>query len=126
MLIPEECAIRALLERLNEKAENAVLVVEGKQDQAALSKFIQADFCQLSKKDLWSIAEEIAARSKEAVLLLDADKKGRKLTKMLSTYLQQNGVKVDTKLGLKLLRVTNCHNVQGLKKMLDKLGENYV
>ena len=51
---------RALLEKLAEKAENAVLIVEGKKDKQALQALgIQADFFLLNntKKGLYENAE---------------------------------------------------------------------
>lgn len=123
MLISDTGAVRALLEKLNEKAKNAVLVVEGKQDVAALEPLVNADFFLLQdvKKSLYENAEKIAASYKKAILLLDADPKGRQLTKKMTGYLRQNGVDVDNSFGLKLMKAAKCRTIQGLRRVVKQI-----
>ena len=124
MFISEKEALRKLLEKLNEKARTAILVVEGKKDAAALEPLVDADFFLLQdiKKSLYESAEKIAATRKEAILLLDADPKGKELTRKMTSYLRQNGVSVDSKIGLKLLKTAKCRTIQGLKHIIDEIS----
>lgn len=116
-------SLRKLLDKLNEKAQDAILVVEGKQDASALAPIIDADFFLLQddRKSLYEIAEQIAAMNKKAILLLDVDPKGRELTKKMTSYLQQYGVSVDSKIGLKLLKIANCDTIQGLRRVIKEI-----
>jgi len=124
MFISEKEAIKKLLEKLNEKAQTAVLVVEGKKDAAALKQQVDADFFLLqdNKKSLYESAEKIATTHKQAILLLDADPKGRELTKKMTSYLRQNGVSVDSKIGLKLMKIAKCRTIQGLKRVIKRVS----
>ena len=120
MFISEKEALRKLLEKLNEKAQTAILIVEGKKDAEALEPLVNTDFFLLQdkKKSLYESAEKIATTHKKAILLLDADPKGKELTKKMISYLQQHGVKVDSKFGLKLMRTAKCRTIQGLKHII--------
>jgi len=123
MLISDKGAVRALLDKLNEKAQTAILVVEGKQDAATLKSLVDADFFLLQdkRKSLYECAEQIAAKYKKAILLLDADPKGRQLTRKMKGYLQQLGVAVDSSLGLKLMKAAKCRTIQGLRRTIKKI-----
>lgn len=84
----------------------------------ALKSLIQADFFVLSstKESLYEKAEQISKKYKKAILLLDADKKGRELTKKMTIYLQKNGVKVDKSTGKQLLAFAKIQTVESLKR----------
>ena len=120
MFISEKEALRKLLEKLNEKARTAILIVEGKKDAEALEPLVDADFFLLQdiKKSLYESAEKIAIKHKKAILLLDADPKGKELTRKMTSYLRQNGVSVDSKIGLKLLKIAKCRTIQGLRRTI--------
>jgi 5S rRNA maturation endonuclease (ribonuclease M5) len=110
-------AIKSVLEKLNIKATEAVFVIEGKKDEAALKHLVDADFFLLnhSKRSLYESAETIASKYKEAVLMLDADKKGIELKEKMKSYLQQNGVRVHIE--NKLLKLARCRNVENLRSL---------
>ena len=106
-----------LLEKLRKEAKEAVLIIEGKKDKIALESLdIDADFFLLCKqnKSLEESTEEISKKYKRAILMLDQDKQGKKMEKIIAHYLQRTGVKVDRKLGKKLLKLANCNTVEGL------------
>ena len=108
-------ALKGIVEKLNSKAATAVFVVEGKNDLVALKRLVDADFFLLNhnKRSLYESAENIASNYKEAVLMLDADKKGIELKKKMKSYLQQNGVRVYVE--TKLLELVHCRNVENLR-----------
>jgi len=127
-------AVKTLLEKFNFK-DAAVFVVEGKKDEAALKHLVNADFFLLNnqncetqfwnvdticlhnnKKSLYESAEDIASHYTEVMLMLDADKKGIELRKKMTSYLQQNGVRISHE-GQELLKLARCRNVEDLSSL---------
>ena len=112
-------AIKAALEKLNRNAKQAVIVVEGKKDAAALKHLVNPGRFFLvnngKKRSLYESAEKLAEKYRKAVLLLDADAKGKRLSKMLTSYLQQNGVSVTS--GTQILNLTRRQNVEALASL---------
>lgn len=110
--------LKKTLAELQELAKDATLLVEGKKDKAALQSLgVDGDFFLLGsqKQSLQESAEKLAKKQKIVVLLLDADKKGKELTKEMITYLQTCGAKVNRKIGSTLLKIANSRTVEGLK-----------
>ena len=111
--------IRGLLDKLAQK-EQSVLIVEGKRDSFALKQLLPgAEIFSLSnqKRSLYESAEHIASNFNEAILMLDADQKGKELSKKMVTYLQSLGVKV-SKDGEKLLKLANRRHIQDLRSVV--------
>jgi len=107
--------IRGLLDKLAQK-EQSVLIVEGKRDSFALKRLLPgAEIFSLAdqKRSLYESAEHIASNFNEAILMLDADQKGKELSKKMITYLQSLGVKVN-KGGEKLLKLANRRHIEDL------------
>ena len=118
MIIHDSESFKKLIEKLKKRALDAIIIIEGKKDLNALKPLIQADFFVLSstKESLYEKAEQLAQKWKKAILLLDADEKGKELTKKMTTYLQRNGVKVDSSTGKRLLSLLNIRTVESLKR----------
>ncbi len=117
-------SFKRLLEKLKNKAEKAVIIVEGKKDKAALEALLNFEFLDTNhiqfvllsknKRSLQELAEDIASKHDEAIIMLDTDKKGRELAKKLTSYLRKYGVKTDRKIAEKILRLTKCRTVESL------------
>jgi 5S rRNA maturation endonuclease (ribonuclease M5) len=106
-----------LLKKLKKEAKEAIFIIEGKKDKKALESLdVDADFFLLCRqnKSLQESAEEISQKYKRAILMLDHDKQGKKMEKMITHYLQRNGVKVNRRFGKKLLRIANSNTVEGI------------
>lgn len=106
-----------LLQQLRKEANEAIIIIEGQKDKKALESLdVNADFFLLCRqnKSLQESAEEISQKYKRAILMLDQDKQGKKMERMITHYLQRNGVKVNRRLGKKLLRLANCNTMEGL------------
>ena len=111
--------IRSLLDKLAQR-ERSVLIVEGKRDSFALKRLLPgAEIFSLAdqKRSLYESAEHIASNFNEAILMLDADQKGKELSKKMVTYLQSLGVKV-SKDGEKLLKLANRRHIQDLRSVV--------
>ena len=107
--------VKELLEKI--KAEESLIIVEGKKDEAALKSLsINGEFFLLSSQriSLYESAEKIASKHKRVLLFLDLDREGRKLAKIIRDYLNQFGVKVDTGLAKNFLRLGKTQFVEGL------------
>ena len=107
-------ALKFQLKKLQNACDGAIIIVEGKRDVAALKSLLNADFFTINrtKRSLYETAEHIASKYRSAILLLDADKKGKELTKKMSSYLRSHGVRVLVE--EKLLKLAQVRNVEGL------------
>ncbi len=114
MIINNE-ALKFHLKKLQNACDDAIVIVEGKRDVAALKSLLDANFFTINegtKRSLYETAEHIASKYGSAILLLDADKKGMELTKKMSSYLRSHGVRVLVE--EKLLKLARVRNVEDL------------
>ena len=114
MFINDE-ALKFHLKKLQNTCSEAIVIVEGKRDVAALKSLLNADFFTLNngtKRSLYETAEHIASKNRSAILLLDIDAKGMELRKKMSSYLRSHGVRVLVE--EKLLKLARVRNVEDL------------
>lgn len=90
------------------------IIVEGPKDKAALEHFGIAVAAVLSEHPLFAVAEQVAAKNHEVVILTDLDAEGKKLYGKLVTMLQQLGVRVDHEYREFLLKETDLAHIEGL------------
>ncbi len=112
--------LQRLLERLKSRAESSRIVVEGKRDGFALQSLgVLKNLFILNKENKWrslyEAAEMIAMTHKSALLMFDADKKGRQLSRAFKGYLQMNGVRADTRTGELILKNARVRHVEELR-----------
>jgi len=99
-LVESSARVAALIQGLNLEAlaNGAVVIVEGKRDEKALramgynGPLIKVMSSGLS---LQRIASRIGARYTKAILLLDYDRQGEKLSARLRMLLEREGIDVD-------------------------------
>lgn len=113
-------------EKLMEWAEGLrksgkMVIVEGKKDKSALESLGIGGIITL-KKPLYAVVEDVAEKSKEAVILTDFDKKGKELYGRLKKDLLRNGVKVDNHFREFLQRNTRLSHIEGLKSYIERLS----
>jgi len=134
MLTQSPIELKELIDKLKSLCVDAVVVVEGESDKQALEALgVEAEFFLLqqskfatekySKSGALECAEKIANRSKRAILMLDYDRAGENLTKVMKTALQRQGVKVNTKMGRLILTKANVSHVEGLRKLANLISE---
>ncbi len=109
--------LSAAVERL--KKSGKLVIVEGSKDKKALELFGILNVVMLGRKPLFAIIEEIAARTKDVVILTDLDREGKLLYGRISTGLQREGVRIDNKFRDFLFRKTKIRQVEGLKNYAD-------
>lgn len=98
-----------------------IIIVEGKEDRAALNRLGITEIVQLNKKPLYKIVEELIEKGKPVIILTDLDKKGKQLYGKLNHDLQRFGVKVDNKFRLFLFRKTKLRQIEGLDSYIERI-----
>jgi len=107
------------IEKIRER--NLIVIVEGIKDKKALNSFGIKRVKQISKRALYKVVEEVAENDKEAVILTDLDKAGKRLFAKLNHDLCQHGVRVNKKFREFLFRYTKLRQVEGLRSYAEKL-----
>ncbi len=120
---------------LRELADSSAIVVEGKRDAEALKELgIDAEFYFISGglSSVNQLAESLAKRGKEVIVLTDFDKKGRELASRLISELENCGikVKVNTEVRKNLMRTFNgakIGEIEDLASLFEKFtnGKNW-
>ncbi|MBU2561282.1 MAG: toprim domain-containing protein [Nanoarchaeota archaeon] len=106
-------AMLGWLEKL--KASDKIIIVEGIKDVNALVRLgIPRDRIRRLNKAAFAVAEELAKEHKEAIILTDLDKEGKKLYASLKTNLTRNGVKVDSFFREFLFRNSDLSHIEGI------------
>ncbi len=107
MLTPEERLeqLEKAFEELEFLSEDSPVIVEGARDVAALKKLgISKNVIPLNKgKSVFTFCEDLARRTKTAVVLTDWDRRGGQLARMLKEGLEANGVKANDKVRTKIV-----------------------
>lgn len=98
------------------KEYDGIIIVEGPKDKKILQKLIgMKQIYILSKKPLYAIVEEIAAKTKNVAILTDLDEKGKELFARLRTNLQKYGMHIDHTFREFLFKKTNISHIEGLE-----------
>jgi len=103
------------------KTSDKIIIVEGKEDKAALKRLGITNIVQLNKKPLYKIVEELIEKSKGVIILTDLDKKGKQLYGKLNHDLGRFGVKVDNRFRLFLFKNTKLRQIEGLDSYIERL-----
>ncbi|MBN2454612.1 toprim domain-containing protein [Candidatus Woesearchaeota archaeon] len=110
--MPQSPEILQLIEQINNSGK--AIVVEGKKDLAALQRLGVKNRIFMINKPLFALSEEIAAQTKDIIILTDLDKKGKELYGRLSTQLQRLGVRIDSKYREFLFKNSKVRQIEGL------------
>ena len=89
--------VEELLRQLRERPEGTVLLVKGRKDRQALAVLdIEGEIVQVQDaRGIFGVAEELARKGQEAIVLTDWDRKGGQLAELLRHALKANGVRYD-------------------------------
>lgn len=100
------------------------IIVEGRLDVVALKKIgFSGEIIHLPKNKTIINFSYSLTKYREVILLMDWDRKGKRLTSILEKYLITEGIRVNLKLW-KLLNTINSEtsNVEGLPAFMEKIG----
>ncbi len=124
----KEEKIRLVLESLaEENAEGVPIIVEGKKDAEALKALgingpiIEAKTGGKALIDLISLVENSGTR--EIILLLDFDRRGREMTRRLKQRLERTGTRPNTEFWSQLLQLVwrEVKDIEGLATYIETL-----
>ncbi|MEM3715666.1 MAG: toprim domain-containing protein [Candidatus Bathyarchaeia archaeon] len=120
--------INCIIERLkSETSMGALLVVEGEKDARALREIgIMSDIIAVKSrgKKLADIVDEIiSAGSREIILLMDFDRRGKELTKLLAKSLETARIKVELSFwqSFSSLLSNDVKDIEGLATYIETL-----
>jgi len=102
------------------KNSDKIVIVEGREDKAALQRLGITNILQLNKKPLYKVVEELIQKAKEVIILTDLDKEGKKLYGKLNHDLQRFGVKVDNRFREFLFKKTKLRQIEGLDSYIER------
>ena len=108
----------------NLKKEHNILVVEGKKDNNALLRigFKEQEISPMSRTgvSIYVVIDDLIniARKRIVCILTDTDKKGRELYHKIKEKLDENGVKINSRLRHLLIK-ENFSHIEGLDTYLE-------
>lgn len=97
------------------KESEKIIIVEGTNDKLALHNIgIPKMQVQVLNDAVFAVAEKVASRTRQAIILTDLDKEGKKLYSSLKRNLNRNGVHVDTYFREFLFRNSDLSHIEGI------------
>lgn len=119
--------LREVFEHLHEINKRIPVIVEGKKDATALKTLgLIGDIITLHNgKNLYDFCDDISQKFPRVVLLLDWDKKGETLNKILSKHLKGHWEEFFSfRELLKILCQKEIKDIEGIPKLLRRLEGN--
>jgi 5S rRNA maturation endonuclease (ribonuclease M5) len=119
--------LREIIEHLHDINERIPIIVEGKKDASALRSLgLIGDVITLHNgKNLYDFCDDIARRFHRVILLLDWDKKGEDLNRILSHHLEGHWEEFSSfRELLKMLCQKEIKDIEGIPKLLKRLEGN--
>jgi 5S rRNA maturation endonuclease (ribonuclease M5) len=114
-----------ILEELESRPEQVVLLVEGKRDRGALNLLgVWGEIVQVQTSDgILGVAEDLALRHKKAIILTDWDRKGGQLCLLLKNALKANGVEFEANTRSRLVNLVSgeIKDVESLPSFFSRL-----
>jgi 5S rRNA maturation endonuclease (ribonuclease M5) len=97
------------------KKTGKAIIVEGQKDKKTLENIGISNIFVLNKKPIFETIEKIAPSNKEAIILTDFDKEGKKLYGKIYQELKRNGIKTDKYFREWLQKNTKLSHIEGLE-----------
>jgi len=119
--------LRGVIEHLHEVNKQTPVIVEGKKDAIALRALgLTGEVITLHNgKNLYDFCDDIAHRFRRVVLLLDWDKKGEDLNRVLSDHLEGQWEEYSSfRELLKILCQKDIKDIEGIPKLLRRIEGN--
>jgi 5S rRNA maturation endonuclease (ribonuclease M5) len=117
--------LTAILEDLESRPEEVVILVEGKRDRGALNLLgVRGEIVQVQTSDgILGIAEDLAFRRRRAIILTDWDRKGGQLCLLLKNALKANGVEFEANTRSRLVHIVSgeIKDVESLPSFFSRL-----
>ncbi|MEM1551416.1 MAG: toprim domain-containing protein [Candidatus Bathyarchaeia archaeon] len=123
----EEQILQILEQLAEENKSGKPILVEGRKDAEALKELGingQMIFAKTGGKNLLDVISEIeASKTREVIMLLDFDRRGRELTENIKQHIEKMGVKANLYYWLRLSSLVGkeVKDVEGLAKYMKTL-----
>ncbi|MEM3464140.1 MAG: toprim domain-containing protein [Candidatus Bathyarchaeia archaeon] len=123
----EEQILQILEQLAEENKSGKPILVEGRKDAEALKELGingQMIFAKTGGKNLLDVISEIeASKTREVIMLLDFDRRGRELTENIKQHIEKMGIKANLYYWLRLSSLTGkeVKDVEGLAKYMKTL-----
>ena len=114
--------LRVLIEEIKE--ENALIVVEGKNDKKSLEELGFTNIKPIAGKPQHIFLNELLNENSLIVILTDLDKEGRKQYGRICEYAERNGLRVDMRLR-KVIAKLPVKQIESLANFLSKYENEY-
>jgi 5S rRNA maturation endonuclease (ribonuclease M5) len=121
--------LREIIEYLHEVNKTIPVIVEGKKDASALRTLgLEGDIITLHNgKNLYDFCDDISQRFERVVLLLDWDRKGEDLNRILSGHLKSHWEEYSSYRELfKVLCQKEIKDIEGIPALLRRLEGDMV
>ena len=102
------------------REENALIVVEGKNDQRSLEELGFTNIRPIAGKPQHIFLNELLTENSPIVILTDLDKEGIKQYARIYAYAERNGLRVDMRLR-KVIAKLPVRQIEGLSRYLERL-----
>lgn len=119
--------LREVFDDLQELNKNIPVIVEGKRDASALRSLgLMGDIITLHNgKDLYEFCDDLSRRHSRVILLLDWDRKGEELQRILSHNLKGHWEEFSSFRDLlKILCQKEIKDIEGIPSLLRRLEAN--
>lgn len=117
--------LEKVFEELEHDSESIPIIVEGAQDVAALRRLgIHRNVLAFNRgMSLFSFAEMVSRRHREAIVLTDWDRRGGQLARTLREALHANGVSVNDRhrTQIVILSKKEIKDIQSLPRFVERL-----
>jgi len=114
-----------VLEELENLSERQPVIVEGARDVAALKKLgITKNVHPLNRgMSVFGFCEDLARRTRSAVVLTDWDRRGGQLARMLKEGLEANGVRVNDRIRTQIVILSKkeVKDIESMPTFIDRL-----
>lgn len=115
------------IEELKVLSDDIPIIVEGKRDEDSL-RAIGAEgeiFKVQTSSSLIDFCDSISEIYPEVLLFTDMDKAGKKIGRAVKKYLTDKGVKVNVKIGKKIMRILDTMEAESVSKRLSKVSSRF-
>jgi 5S rRNA maturation endonuclease (ribonuclease M5) len=114
-----------LLQELRDRPKNSTVLVEGRKDKAALWVLgVEGEVMPIQNgKRILQVAEDLAKKGREAIILTDWDRKGGQFCRLLKQALRACGVPYDDAKRAKLARLSKkeIKDIESLPSFMSRL-----
>ncbi len=114
------------LEEEIKKIGDIPILVEGRKDRQALTRFGVKNILDISGRTPEKVLDQTLNNNINTIIVLtDFDEEGEKKSKQFTKLFEANGIKVNSKARYKIKSLINTHQIEGLNSFIKSFGDDY-